>query len=176
MADRKLAWWSGVLLVLAGLTLGIGLIGPISLVVVDGPLLLTHGDQVWRSSFLSLALWHRVAVFGVLFLPQLAWAYVVVQVVTLARRFRRGAVFDGGNPACFERIGVGLAVMAVLSAVAVPLTAWLLYRLGECPWMADLSGLDPFQPDLFMAAAFVYVLGRVMRHGAELQEADALTV
>lgn len=176
MKDAKLARWSAALLLMAALTVIAGLAEPVSLAFTDGPVVLMRGAEVWRTTFHRLPVADRVLLLLILGLPQLVWFYIVAQIVVLARRYRAGAVFDPRNPRCFTRIGAALGVMAVLSAIAVPLAAWMLYARGDCPWMADVSLLAALDPDLLLAGGFLFVVGSVMRRGAELQEAESLTI
>lgn len=176
MIDAKLKRWSALLLLLAGLTVIAGLTPPAVLLLTDGPVELIRGKDVWRTTFFALPLLDSTLLLAILGLPQLVWFYIVAQIVTLARHYRAGRVFDRSNPPCFTRIGAALCVMGLTTAAALPLAAWMLYARGDCPWLADISPLAMLDPDLFLAGLFLYVVGSVMQRGAELQEAEKLTI
>lgn len=174
--DTKLRRWSMVLLLLALATLARGLSAPFFLLLEGGPILLTKGQEVWQSRFESLPTFEAGIVFTVLTLPQVAWLYGVLQIVRLARCYRRGTLFGPAVSGAFLHLGAALATVGLLNSLTLPAVAAVLYHRGICPWLADMPVFAILDLDLIMAGAFFFVLGKIMRRGAELEEADRLTV
>ncbi len=176
MLDMTLRRWSGVLLMLAGLTIIISFIAPLVLLSGDAPLVLAKGADVWRTTLSQLPLLEASLCVVVTSLPNVAWVYCVVQILLLARLYRAGKVFTQENSRYFRRIGIGLTVMGFLSVLVLPVIGHLLYYRGISPWLPDMPLLAVFEPDLLMAGVFFYVLGKIMQRGTELQENEDLTV
>jgi len=174
--DTKLARWSLILLVLAVLTMLLSLVSPLTLLFGDAPVVLSKGTEIWKTTFHSLPTAEATALLLILMAPQLAWVIAVVQVARLAQRYRRGRIFELGNTVYFIRLGVALAVMGLLQSLVLPLVNALFYYRHISPWLADIPWLEVLQPDLIMAGAFFFVLGKIMERGAELHESDQLTV
>ena len=60
--------------------------------------------------------------------------------------------------------------------VVLPAIASFLFARGAAPWLADMPLWGLIEPDLFMASAYFYVLGKIMQRGAALEELAELTV
>jgi hypothetical protein len=176
MQDITLHRWSGVLLMLAILTIVISFIAPVVLLSGDAPLILAKGADIWRTTLSQLPRFEGALCVVITSLPNIAWVYCVVQILLLARLYRSGKVFTQENTRYFRRIGVGLTLMGFLSALMLPIIGYMLYYRGISPWLPDMPLLTLFEPDLLMAGVFFYVLGKIMQRGVELQENDDLTV
>ena len=109
-------------------------------------------------------------------LPNFAWMYAVVQMAKLAIAYRSGDIFQKSAPRRFMKIGIGLVVMGIFNMLVLPAITYLFYYRGISPWLADMSFLTVFEPDLLVAGCFFFVLGKIMHYGVALQEADRLTV
>lgn len=174
--DRNLARWSTVLLALALATALLSILTPVALLLDDAPVTLMRNGKIWQTSMNALGTTDQALLWIGVMLPQLAWFYGVLQVARLARSYRRGVMFDATVTGAFERLGIALAVMGTLETLQYPTLNFLLYYRGVSPWLGDMPVLALIQPDLLMAGAFFFVLGKIMRRGAELQETDSLTV
>jgi hypothetical protein len=174
--DQELRRWSLVLTVLAAVTLAWTALEPLTLFWDDGPIALARGTEIWSTSLRALPGLDRAVVLIVTLLPQVAWVFGVAQVFRLARRYASGRVFDLANTGCFVRLGASLVAMGLMQPAIVPVLARWLNARGIAPWVPDASLLQLFEPDLIMAGAFFFVLGKIMRRGTELQESDRLTI
>lgn len=175
-SDRTLARWSTVLLWLAGLTLVRALVEPVVDLADDGRIVLLNDGAVWTTTLSELPRAERAAFLAIVLLPHAVWIYAVVQMARLARFYRRGVLFDAAVSGAFLRLGGALAAMGVLQSAILPAVAHLFHARGITPWLADIPLVSVVEVDLVMAGAFFFILGKIMRRGAELQEADRLTV
>lgn len=176
MNDVTLSRWSGVLLVLAVLTGLQSIFSPLSWLFGGTPIILTKGDEIWRSTFQMLPRFDAWVLLGLILLPQLAWVAGVWQVGKLAHSYRRGILFDLKVTQCYMRMGAAWTMMGVLATIDYPVLNYVLYWDGVTPWVADMPLLEIVQTDLIMAGAFFFVLGKIMRRGVELQDSFSLTV
>lgn len=174
--DKELKRWSGILLFLGYATAVMSILGPLSLLSKDAPIILARGKEVWSTTFSQIGGVDGAVVLILALLPTAAWVYAVFYIVQLARHYQAGRVFAVGNTGCFLRIGAALAAMGVLDMAVYPLSnLWLFYR-GITPWLGDMPILALFDPSLIMAGAFFYVLGKIMARGVALEDNDRLTV
>ena len=161
---------------LALLTGVLVVVGPLTLLFQDVPIVLARGTEIWKTDLQSLPPAIALAMLAILLMPLVAWLYGVAQVVRLARQYRGGHVFDAPNTTRFVRLGAALMVMDVLNALVMPAVNYLLHGAGISPWVADMPLLALLQPDLLMAGVFFVVLGKIMRRAAELERSDRLTI
>lgn len=174
--DVKLSRWSTILLVLAVLTLLHNLAAPLPLILGEIPLVLVRGEETWRATMPQLPTADAWIFGAVMMAPQMVWIYCVAQVGRLAQSFRRGVLFGPRVTAAFLRFGCALLLMGVMQTVQYPAVNSLFFWRGVTPWLADMPLLTLLSPDLIMAGAFFFVLGKIMQRGAELQDFDELTV
>lgn len=176
MHDKKLARLSGTLLVLAYVTALLSIIAPLALLTDSSPIVLAKGSEIWKTTLGELPLLEGGLCVFLLLLPDMVWVYAVIQIARLAHYYRRGFIFEYRNTQCFVHIGGALIVMGIVGNLAMPLVNYLFYYRHISPWLADMPLLAVMEPDLIMAGAFFYVLGKIMRRGAELQDDERLTV
>lgn len=174
--DAALRRWSTVLLALAALVVLRSVAAPALLLSDGGPIVLTHGTEVWQTRLHDLPRGDAGLFLAIILLPQAAWLYGVVQIARLARFYRRGVLFAVPVSGAFLRLGGALIVMGALDTLILPAVAHLFHARGITPWLADIPLLAIVEVDLIMAGAFFFILGKIMQRGAELQETDRLTV
>lgn len=174
--DRMLSRLSLLLLVLALATAAVGLFAPLTLLLGDAPLVLARGTEIWKTTVYSLPGTDVAMILLITALPQIAWLYCVKHIVQLALRYRRGEIFEVANSHNFSRIGLGLFAMGVTEPLSLLLASLWLYWRGIAPWVLEIPVLAWFDPSLVMAGAFFYLIGKIMRLGAELQDIEKFTV
>lgn len=176
MQDKKLILWSRILLILAWITVIISLAGPLYMVLSNAPMVLAKGDEIWKTTMSQIPAMEGYLCLFILMLPNFAWVYAVANIAKLAKFYQKGQVFEEQNTRCFIKIGIALCIMGVLSALVLPAVNYLFYYRNITPWLSDMPLFALLNPDLIMAGAFFYVLGKIMQRGAELQDNERLTV
>ena len=175
MVDKELNRWSIALIVLALCSALMSVILPFDEIFFQ-PITLTHGSEIWRISQNTLPMGMRIGVGLLCWAPHIAWIYAIIQVIRLAKNYRRGVLFDSCNTGCFICIGMALAFMGIVNSATYPLLSAILFYGGITPAFADISILYAIQPEYVMAGAFFYVVGRIMRRASELHDFDQYTV
>jgi hypothetical protein len=99
-----------------------------------------------------------------------------LQIGRLAFFYRQGAIFELRNAQCFMRLGGAFVALAILATVNVPLINIFLYWRGISPWLGEMPLLFMIEFDYLMAGVFFFVIGKIMRHGNELEESDRMIV
>lgn len=176
MHDTALSRWSNALLWLAYATIIISMITPILSIKSDAPLILIKGTELWKTTLGNLPFLDAVLCITIQILPTVAWMFCVTNIIALARLYRQGIIFESTNTRCFVRIGIGLMMMGILSAIVFPIINYLLFIRGVSPWLADMQILALCEPDLIMAGVLFFLLGKIMQRGKDLEEFDRLTV
>lgn len=169
MVDKELSRWSIALIVLALCSAFISVILPVNEIFFQ-PIILAHGTEIWRISQDTLPMGMRIGVGLLCWAPHIAWIYAIIQIIRLAKNYRRGILFDTCNTICFIRIGMALAFMGIINSATYPLLIAILYYGGITPALADISILYAIQPEYIMAGAFFYLVGRIMRRASELHD------
>lgn len=162
-----------VLAVLAGVQ---NVVSPLSQLLTDEPIVLTKGDEIWRTTFHWLSSFDAWVFAAIVMSPDAVWLLCIVEIGRLALRYRRGMLFDVYVTRCYMRLGVAMTVMGVLGTAMYPALNYFFFWRGVTPWLADMPFLSIVQSDLIMAGAFFFVLGKIMRRGVELQDSFSLTV
>jgi hypothetical protein len=175
MIDKELNIWSVALIILALCSGLMSIILPIEEIFLQ-PIMLMHGAEIWRIPLETLPIGIRIGVGLLCSAPHIAWIYAIIQVIRLARNYRRGILFDTCNTSCFIRIGIALAFMGVINSATFPLLSVILYYGGMTPALADISILYAIQPEYIMAGAFFYVVGRIMRRASALHDFEKYTI
>ena len=175
MIDKELNAWSIVLIVLALSSGLMSVIVPLKEIFLE-PITLMHGSEVWRIPLETLPIGMRIGVGFLCWAPHIAWIYAIIQVIRLAKNYRRGMLFDTCNTGCFLRIGMALAFMGIVNSLTFPFLSFILYYGGITPELSDISIIYAIQPEYIMAGAFFYVVGRIMRRASELHDFDKYTI
>ena len=175
MIDTELNLWCVVLIILAFCSGLMSVILPLEEIFLQ-PITLMHGSEVWRIPLETLPIGMRIGVGLLCWAPHIAWIYAIIQVIRLAKNYRRGILFDTCNTGCFIRIGMALAFMGIINSATFPLLSVILYYGGMTPTLADISILYAIQPEYIMAGAFFYVVGRIMRRASELHDFEKYTI
>lgn len=174
--DALLKLWSNILISLALLSGLFSILDPLSLVFDNLPLTLAKGTETWQINMHDLPAMDAAIVIAAFVLPQFMWILAVWQVALLARYYRAGSIFGEHITPRYTRIGIFLVIMGILESLILPVIGLWFYTRKLCPWLPDMPIETIIQPDLVMAGAFFFILGKIMHHGNELQKTDQLTI
>jgi hypothetical protein len=120
----------------------------------------------------------RVVVMAIAAVPDLFWAWGLIQLARLSRMFGKGEILTERTAWQLQRFGLAIFFSALAEPMILPGVGWFLFWRGYIGPLGSYSSLARIGGALYtlLGAVLVFLVARIMGTAARISEDARLTI